>query len=130
MQLLMLQMNIYIVDLDTERFIEYSSTVGGEELAMERHGRHFFERARQSVVTRIYEEDRESFLAWFNRENIIRELDERGASTAMYRVIDTGTPICANMKITRMQPGGNRIILGVSIVDAHEPAARQQEKPQ
>jgi hypothetical protein len=34
--------NIYVVDLDTERFIEYTSPVGQEELAMERHGENFF----------------------------------------------------------------------------------------
>ena len=31
-------------------------------------------------------------------------------------MIDTGTPMYVNMKITRMQ-GGNRIILGISIID-------------
>lgn len=110
--------NIYIIDLDTENFIEYTSPVGKDELAMERHGTGFFESAKQAAMTRIYEDDREPFLSTFTKENVIRELDEQGTFTAAYRLIDSGKPTYVSMKITRMQPGGNRVILGVSIIDA------------
>ena len=109
--------NIYVVDLDTDRFIEYTSTVGGEELAMERHGEQFFEAAKRDAGLRIYGEDRETFLRLFTKENIVRDLDEHGVFTATYRLIDTGTPMYVNLKVTRM-PGGNRIIMGISIIDA------------
>ncbi len=115
--------NIYVVDLDTDRFIEYSSRIGGEELAMERHGADFFASARRDTMTRIYDEDREPFLSLFTKENIIKELNEQGVFTTTYRLIDTGTPMYVNMKITRM-PGGNRIIMGISIVDSQ---MRQKE---
>jgi len=110
--------NIYVVDLDTERFIEYTSPVGVEELAMERHGENFFAAVQRDTMTRIYEEDREPFLAGFSKEKLIRELDAQGVYTATYRLIDTGTPMYVSMKITRMHPNGNRIIMGISIIDA------------
>ena len=110
--------NIYLIDLDTNEFIEYSSQVGGEEMSLERHGGDFFESARRDTMTRIYEEDREPFLSIFTKENVLREVDTQGVFTTTYRLIDTGTPMYVNMKITRMQ-GGNRLILGVSIIDAH-----------
>jgi EAL domain-containing protein (putative c-di-GMP-specific phosphodiesterase class I) len=116
--------NIYVIDLDTNDYIEYSSNVGGEELSIERHGKEFFESARRETMTRIYEEDREPFLALFTKENVLRDLDAQGVFTTTYRLIDTGTPMYVNMKITRMQ-GGNRIILGISIIDAH---MKQQEE--
>ena len=116
--------NIYYVDLDTDRFIEYSSPVGKEELALERHGEDFFNMARRDAMTRIYEEDRETFLAGFSKQKIIEELDRQGVYTATYRVVDKGFPMYVNMKITRMQ-GGNRIILGVSIIDSQ---MKQQEE--
>ncbi len=109
--------NIYIVDLDTERFIEYNSAVGREELAMERHGEQFFASVKQDAASHIYEEDWGSFLSVFTKENIVRELEEQGAFTTTYRLIDSGSPVYANMKITRM-PGGNRIIIGISIIDS------------
>ena len=117
--------NIYYVDLDTDDFIEYSSPVGAEELAMERHGKEFFEAVKRDSMTRIYEEDRAPFLASFSKERIIKELDEQGVFTTTYRLIDTGTPMYVNMKITRMPTSGNHIILGISIVDSQ---MRQKEE--
>lgn len=116
--------NIYYIDLETEHFIEYSSLVGGEELAEERHGDNFFESARRDTFTRIYEEDREPFLSVFTKENVIRELNEQGVFTTTYRLIDTGAPVYVNMKITRMRRDSNSIIMGISIVDSQ---MKQQE---
>ena len=110
--------NIYVIDLDTNDYIEYSSQVGGEEMKMERHGGDFFASARRDTMIRIYEEDREGFLNLFTKENVLRDIDRQGVFTTTYRLIDTGTPMYVNMKITRMH-GGNRLILGISIIDAH-----------
>ena len=85
---------------------------------MERHGENFFAAVQRDTMTRIYEEDRETFLAGFSKEKLIRELDTQGVYTATYRLIDTGAPMYVSMKITRMHPNGNRIIMGISIIDA------------
>jgi hypothetical protein len=117
--------NIYVVDLDTDHFIEYTSPVGEEELAMERHGENFFAEVERDAMTRIYEEDREAFLAGFSKQKLIRELDAQGVYTATYRLVDNGTPMYVSMKITRMHPSRDRIIMGISIIDAQ---MRQREQ--
>ena len=109
--------NIYVVDLDTEKFIEYTSPAGEDKLAMERHGTDFFAAVKRDTMTRVYEDDRDLFLTWFTKENIAKTLDSRGTFTATYRLIDTGIPMYASMKMTRLR-GTDRIILGVSIVDS------------
>ena len=109
--------NLFVIDLDTNDYTEYSSQVGGEEMSIVRQGKEFFDSARRDTMTRIYEEDREPFLKLFTKENVLRDLDAQGVFTTTYRLIDTGTPMYVNMKITRMR-GGNRIILGISIVDS------------
>ena len=119
--------NIYVIDLDTNDYIEYSSNVGGEELSVERHGKDFFESARRETMYRIYEEDREPFLALFTKENVLRDLDVQGVFTTTYRLIDAGKPMYVNMKITRTQ-GGNRIILGISIIDAYMKHQEEEKK--
>ena len=116
--------SIYVVDLNTDAFIEYSSRANGQDLPAVQRGEKFFEKARRDTLTRIYEEDRASFLALFTKENVLKDLDSQGVFTALYRLIDTGTPMYVNMKITRLH-GGNRIILGVSIVEAQ---MRQKEE--
>jgi len=110
--------SIYVVDVDTDSYVEYSSLVGGEELALERHGEDFFELARRDTMARIHADDQASFLARFSKENIVRELDEQGVFTTTYRQIDSGSPVYVNMKVTRLG-NGSRIIVGVSDADAH-----------
>ena len=117
--------NIYYVDLDTEQFIEYSSPIGGEELAVERHGENFFAAVIRDTETRIFEEDRESFLSGFSKEKILQELDKQGVFTTTYRLIDTGSPMYVNMKIMRMLPDRNHLIIGISIIDSQ---MKQQEE--
>ena len=119
--------NIYVIDIDTNDYVEYSSRVGGEELSIERHGKEFFESAKKDTMTRIYEDDREDFLKMFSKENVLHELDAQGVFTATYRLIDTGTPMYVNMKITRMQ-GRNRLILGVSVIDAQMKQLEEEKK--
>ena len=109
--------NIYYIDLDTDEFIEYNSKVGEDVMAVQRHGKMFFDEAREAANSRIYKDDREPFLSLFTKENVVRELKEQGVFTTTYRLTDTGTPMYVNMKITRM-PGGNHIIMGISIIDA------------
>lgn len=119
--------NVYVIDMDTDDFIEYSSQIGEEKLVVERRGEDFFESAKRDTMIRIYEEDREPFLQVFSKENVIRELDAQGVFTATYRLIDTGKPMYVNMKITRMQ-GGNRIIMGISIIDAQMKQQEEEKK--
>ena len=119
--------NIYVVELNTGKFIEYSSPAGQDELAEERHGTGFFEQVRRDTMTRIYPDDREFFLTWFTKENIVAELDANGIFTTTYRLIDTGTPVYATMKIMRVR-GGDRIILGISILDSRMKQREQEDR--
>ena len=121
--------NIYLIDLDTNDYIEYTSRDGGEEMFLERHGGDFFESARRDTMTRIYVEDREPFLSLFTKENVLRDIERQGVFTTTYRLIDTGKPMYVNMKITRMRDS-NRLILGVSIIDAHMKEKERYEQLQ
>jgi hypothetical protein len=110
--------SIYYVDMETEDFIEYSSLVGSDEMALERHGSNFFAKVKQDTEVRMYKEDQESFLECFTKDNIIKELDKQNVFMTTYRLVDTGEPVYANMKITRLEQGSNRIIIGISLIDS------------
>ena len=118
--------NIYIVDLDTDEYIEYTSSAGEDELSLQRRGKDFFTSSVRDTMKRIYEDDQKLFLTWFTKEKIVRELDEQGVFTITYRLVDTGTPVYVNMKINRMR-GTNRIILGISVVDSQMKQQVQME---
>ena len=107
--------NIYVVDMDTDRYIEYTAPAGGKGLAAERSGTNFFEDVARDVRIRVYEEDREDVINWFRKENIVERLEKgQGTYTAVYRLIDTGTPMYTATKVMRLQ-GTNRVIIGVSV---------------
>ncbi|MCR4908020.1 MAG: PAS domain-containing protein, partial [Lachnospiraceae bacterium] len=119
--------NIFVVDLDTGQYTEYLSSVGGDELSKMRQGTDFFGTVRKEALERVYEEDQQPFLDRFTKENILNELDKQGVFTSTYRLTDTGTPVYTNMKITRLQRG-NRLIIGISTVDAQMKLREQLQK--
>ena len=116
--------DLFYVDLDTEQFIAYASDVGGEELAMERHGENFFAIARRDARRLLHPDDQEAFIAQFNKETIVRALDAQGSFTITYRLKRGDGTEYVNMKATRMSHGGSHIIIGVNSIDAQ---MRQKE---
>ncbi len=112
---------IYFVNTDTDHFIEYSSPIGEEEIAVERHGDDFFASARHDAMLRVHEDERDQFIRIFTKEELLRELDANGFLAATYREIGEKEPVSVNMKITRIHGDEKHIIIGVSI--AEEPSA-------
>ena len=117
--------NLYYVDVDTDRFIEYTSDPGRENLAVERRGADFFGASAKDAQLFIHKDDRALFLESFTRDNVLRTLDEHGKFTLIYRLLMGGVPTYVNMKAVRMRGDENHIIIGVSNVDAQ---VRQKEE--
>jgi hypothetical protein len=109
--------NLFYVDLDTEEFIEYRSPAGKETIAAERRDSDFFNKARKDAADQLHEEDLDTFLRSFTKENIIRALDEQKSYTLSYRLLVNGRPVYMNMKATRMQDDDSKIIIGVSNIN-------------
>ncbi len=109
--------NIYYVNIETERFLEYSLPSKEQDLALEKRGEDFFRFIKEDAMTRVCEDDRDLFLSGLTKENILREIEEHGAFTKTYRLIDNGEIVQANMRITRLHPDGRHLIIGVSIRD-------------
>lgn len=108
---------LYYVDLETNRFVEYSSDIGLEELAVERYGDDFFEMVRNNVPFYVYEEDAENFLFSFTKENMERALQEQGTYTLTYRRMIDGELTHVNMKAIRMQGDQKKVIIGINRID-------------
>ena len=110
--------NLFYVNLQAGDFIEYSSSVGKDNLAEERHGTDFFAAARQDARTVLYPEDQDTFVAAFTKENILLQLARQGVFTLTYRILKDGEPVYVAMKITRMDTDEKYLIVGVSSIDA------------
>ena len=110
--------DIYQVDLDTERFVEYAPDKDNAGISVERRGWDFFATSRKDALTYIHEDDRDGFIRAFTKENVVNAIDEYGVFTYTYRANIYGDSIYVNMKALRLGDGSNQIIIGVNNVDA------------
>ena len=110
--------SLYYVDLETDRFIEYSSHSDEEDLSVERQSEDFFNASRADALRFLYPEDQARFLEAFRKELIISALDKYGVFTLNYRLMRGGAPIYVSMKASRMEDDDRHIIIGVSSIDA------------
>ena len=116
--------NLYYVDLNTEKFIEYSPDAALEDLVIERHGEDFFAASRNDALIHLYKEDQEAFVKAFTRQNIVNTLDTVGQFKLTYRLMIGGAPVYVGMKAVRMPRDPSHIIVGVVNVDTQ---MRQKE---
>ena len=116
--------NIFYVDLDTERFIEYTSHTADDDLVEERHGENFFAESHEKARIYIHPDDQEAFIRAFTKENVIRALDENGAFTLQYRLMTLEGTTHVSMKATRKKGSRQFITIGVNSIESQ---MRQQE---
>ena len=117
-------MHLYYVDIESEEFDEYTPDPSGEDLSAERHGEDFFNASRKDALKYIYKDDVERFVESFNKDNILKTVDEQGTYTITYRLIIDGKPTYVSMKAIKMSRDESHMIIGVSNVDTQ---MKQQE---
>ena len=117
-------LNLFYVDLNTEKFVEYKPDHSAGDMVIERKGEDFFNQSRHDALSLLHEEDREAFVDAFTKENILRSIAESGAFTFTYRLLDGNDSFYANMKAVRIGGEGDHIVIGVNNVDVQ---MRQQE---
>ncbi len=110
---------IYIVDPDTEKFFEYSSTKEYDSLGIEKSGEDFFSLSRRNMERLIFGEDRERFMGTFCKEKVMSILERDGSFTMKYRLLAGETPFWVSMKATLLQDeDGRYLIIGLNNIDA------------
>ena len=110
--------NLFYVNIDTEEFIEYESSVGDEELAVKRQGNDFFGQSRKDAAHLLHKSDRKGFIASFTKENVLKIIEEQGLYTVTYRILQKGKAVYVSMKATRMSQDDAYLIIGVSNINS------------
>ena len=117
--------HMYLVDLDTEKFTEYTPDPHNVAISVERSGEDFFDSCRRDAKSALFSDDVPAFIKTFTRENIVRSIEESGSFTMYYRLLIDGEPTYVNLKAVRLNEKDNRIIIGVNNIDAQ---MREQEQ--
>ncbi len=110
---------LFYVDMDTDRYTEYSSNGEDRDISMEKHGEHFFDFDKANIDLVFVEADKPQLRQNFTKANIERVLDEQGSFSHVTRIIIDGIPVYVNAKAVKVRGNGNHIIVGISSIDAH-----------
>ena len=111
--------SIYVVDLDTDHFVEYSATKEFDTLGVEKNGEDFFNLSRRNMSRLIYEDDRERFMGTFYREKVMSILERDKIFTMKYRLVFGDTPVWVSMKATLLEDkDGRHLIIGTNNIGA------------
>ena len=111
--------SIYIVDPDTDQFVEYSAMKEFDDLGVERSGGDFFNLSRKNMARVIYIDDKERFMGTFYKEKVMSILERDGTFTMKYRLVMAGEPIWVSMKATLLEDqDGRHLIIGTYNIDA------------
>ena len=109
---------LYCVDLETDRFAEYSAEEDYRRMGIQARGEDFFELSLRNAGDVLDPEDLPKFMATFTKENVLRELADDGFFTFNYRLMLGGVSTYVNMKVIRMGRADSRfVVIGVSNVD-------------
>ena len=110
---------LYVVDPDTDAFVEYTSHKDYEALGIEKSGNDFFATSRKNMERLIYPEDRDRFMAIFIRDRVLSILKQDGIFTTKYRLMIDGEPVYFSLKATLLEDeNGSHMIIGVNNIDA------------
>ena len=111
--------SIYVVDPDTDEFVQYSSTEEFDRLGVEKTGEDFFNLSRKNMERLIFSGDKERFLGTFYKEKVMSILERDGSFTMKYRLMIGGEPIWVSMKATLLEDAdGRHLIIGTNNIDA------------
>jgi PAS domain S-box-containing protein len=117
---------IYVVDPDTEDFVEYSSSEEYDQFGIDKAGSHFFAVSRKNMSRLIHPEDRERFLEVFNKDRVLSIIARDGIFTTKYRLMINGVPTYISMKASILEDeDGCHLIIGTNNIDAQ--MRREQE---
>ena len=108
---------IYLIDLNTGRYKEYSSDREFAELKVRSEGENFFAAVREQTFGIIYHEDHKRVADALQRRNMFRALEESGSFSLNFRQILDGRPQYISLLAIRQRNTSDRVVIGIRNVD-------------
>ena len=107
---------LYMVDLETDHYVQYKSERTFCELSIALEGDDFFNQLRKDALSVVYGEDIELITAALTRETLLKELDDYGVFTLTYRLNMPKGPQYVNL--VAVYSDKKHIVISVTNVDA------------
>lgn len=108
---------MYIVDIETNNYVEYHTDGVNRDVTVEKTGDDFFYDAHNDVENKTYHEDRKMFNEICTKENILNQIAEAGFFSITYRAEDEMGIRYVNFKAVSNKNNDRQIIIGIISVD-------------
>ncbi len=116
---------LYTVDPVTEGYVEFSATKDFEELGLAKSGKEFFAASRINGERAVFAADLQMYRQRFTKENVLREIEERGLFLMHYRLVMDGSPVPVCLRAALVsESDGDKLLVGVTR-DEDSPAGPQ-----
>ena len=123
---------IYYVDVDDNSYLEFNMNNSFRVLEVGDTGKDFFHDSYHNIDMVIYKEDRQRMVEFLNKDNMIRNLNERGSDSIVYRMITSITPEYYLLTASYVGANKHQLILEVRNIDdsirKEQQQARELEK--
>lgn len=118
--------SVYFVDIETDRYAEYSSRGGYRQLQLDYSGNEFWGDVQKNLKNVVFEADQGMLSRALTKENVLTETADGSPFTLNYRLLIDGEPTWYTLKSVHIQFGDkNYLVVGVCNVDS---LVRQQKK--
>ena len=107
---------LYMVDLETNHYIQYKSERTFCELSIALEGDDFFNQLRKDALSVIYKEDQELVKSALTRDELLRELNNYGVFSLTYRLNTPKGP--QYVKLVAVYSDKKHIVISVTNIDA------------
>ena len=118
---------IYVVEPDSGKYREYTSTAGFDAFSIPDEGDNFFSDFRENSIKFVYPEDQNRVFTALTMNNVLEEVGRNGIFTLSYRLlVKDEDPRYVQMKAAIVyEKDGRRLVVGVNDIDAQ---VRQEEE--
>ncbi len=122
--------DLFYVNIQTGRFIEYRSDDINGMLLESRQSDGFFESCKREAKLYVHPADQDAFVRAMNQEFLSSTLDEHGEFEMSYRRIKDRRSFWVQMRVSRMRDNENLIVVAVSDIDELVLKRREEERIQ
>ena len=120
-------MVLYIVDPESDKYLQYSVSNEYKTLGISEKGNNFFEETMANSMNMIYEEDRDSFHHLFNKRNILGAVEIDGIFIMEYRLVIEGKPVYVRLKASEIEEDNKKmLVIGLENVDMYVRREKKQ----
>ena len=110
---------LYIVDLESDIYTEYSATRDYEDLGIAKQGDDFFGSSYENSAKALHPDDLEMFRSLVTRDNVLASIEKDGVFVLDYRLIAGDLPTYVRFNAAKIEEDGKPIlIIGLFDVDA------------